>query len=126
MLREEDIDLIVSQFYEIALNDVLIGYQFQKIEDFSSHVKKIANFWKNLLYPELYPVVFDIRFRVKHLILKLHIGELGRWIVLFYQTLDQWSEQNNQTAEIEHWKEKVELLKQMLLSDSDMFRTGSH
>ncbi len=122
MLEVHDIDNIISDFYQQALDDVFIGYQFRKIEDFPSHVKKIAAFWKNQLYPELYPPVAEIRFRAKHLPLNLNIGELGRWIVLFHQTLDQWSAQHGEVIEINRWKDKVENLKQMLLSHPQMFR----
>lgn len=125
MLKEQDIEKIVFDFYQIALDDVLIGYQFQKIPNFSQHVKKISTFWKNQLYPNLYPQVENIRFRAKHLPLNLHIGELGRWIVLFNQTLDQWCQTHGESVAIKRWKEKIELLKEMLLSHPAMFRHGS-
>lgn len=121
MLKEHDIEEIVSKFYQLALSDVLIGYQFQKIDDFPSHVDKIANFWKNQLYPELYPPIFDIRFRAKHFPLKLHLGELGRWIVLFHQTLDEWSAIHGEALEVTRWKDRLEIFKQMLLSHPAMF-----
>jgi truncated hemoglobin YjbI len=126
MISENEIDHIVSEFYQKALNDILIGYQFQKIEDFPKHVSKIASFWKNQLYPEHYPPVANIRFRAKHLPLHLNMGELGRWIILFYETLDTWNKNNNRefTSEINRWKEKIENLKMMLLSHPQMFRTN--
>lgn len=126
MLKEQDIDNIISEFYQQALEDVLIGYQFQKIEDFPLHVKKIASFWKNQLYPEQYLPLVEIRFKAKHLPLNLHIGELGRWIVLFHQTLDHWRKQHGEEKEIKRWKDKVENLKQMLLSHPQMFRANSY
>jgi truncated hemoglobin YjbI len=121
MIKEADIEQIITDFYQQALDDVLIGYQFQKIEDFGSHVTKIAAFWKNQLYPEQYPPVANIRFRAKHLPLNLNLGELGRWIILFHQTLDQWIKLHGEDETIQLWKDKVEQLKQMLLSHPQMF-----
>ena len=126
MIKENDIEKIVFDFYRLAIDDVLIGYQFQKIPEFAQHVQKIASFWKYQMYPDLYPPVENIRFRAKHLPLNLHLGELGRWIVLFYQVLDQWSQQHGEQEEIARWKEKVEMLKEMLLSHPAMFRRGSN
>ncbi len=126
MLNEQDIEKIVFDFYQLAIDDVLIGYQFQKIPDFPKHVIKIATFWKNQLYPNLYPPVDNIRFRAKHLPLHLHIGELGRWIILFHQVLDQWSKLNGEQGDILRWKEKVEMLRQMLVNHPMMFRHGNN
>lgn len=122
MLQEQDIEKIISNFYTAAIEDILIGYQFQKIDNFSEHVRKIAAFWKHQLYPQLYPPITDIRFRATHLKLHLNFGELGRWIMLFYQHLDQWSKDHGKIDEINRWKNKVEQFKELLVSHPHMFR----
>lgn len=103
---EEDkkyIDTIVTAFYKKAVTDFLIGYQFRKIatlegadplappiEAFSEHLPRISTFWKmqllNTKKPDNVPHFDLINIHEK---LSMRKGELGRWLMLFKETLHE-------------------------------------
>lgn len=111
------IDQIVEDFYRLATVDVLIGYHFRKIrekdgehplkppiEAFSKHLPRIAHFWRIQLFGEkLQGERFDL-IRV-HRELGILPGELGRWLLLFRQTLQKY-DQNDQL--IVQWQQKLD------------------
>jgi truncated hemoglobin YjbI len=94
---------IVTAFYEKAVSDFLIGYQFRKIatkkgahplrppiEAFAEHIPRIAVFWEMQLLGEKLPKEqkpFDLI--SLHHELSIRKGELGRWLLLFKETLNQ-------------------------------------
>ena len=90
------IDQVINDFYELAKIDILIGYHFRHIKDFDSHIPKIQRFWY-LILQDLTP---DQRRNVikkgipknviqSHEYLKIKKGEVGRWVLLFNQTLEK-------------------------------------
>lgn len=118
---EEDkkyIDDIVTAFYKKAVTDVLIGHQFRKvatlegtdplappIEAFAEHLPRISTFWKMQLLgekkPENVPHFDLINIHNK---LNMRKGELGRWLILFRQTLDEY--ENSPLKSL--WLEKLD------------------
>ena len=132
-LSEKDakdfIDCVVDEFYRLATTDILIGHQFRKIalkestpghplrpplEAFAHHLPRIKEFWyiqvlggpKNSETPP-----FDL-IQV-HRELFIRMGELNRWLVLFYQVIDQLSSQRSELDElVKKWKEKVSIFEE--------------
>ena len=89
-MKYEDILVVVKSFYAKATEDILIGYHFRNIEDFDSHLPRIADFWY-LQLNEKYrqePVKFDLI--DIHIPLRIRKGQIGRWIVLFQETLNEF------------------------------------
>lgn len=81
---------VVQSFYDKAKTDVLIGYHFRVIEDFDSHIPRIATFWEmQLLGKPSRPVSHPFDMMNVHLPLIIKPGELGRWLILFRKTLDE-------------------------------------
>ncbi len=81
---------VVQAFYQKAKNDVLIGYHFRIIQDFETHIPRIAAFWELQLLGSTDRTLsepFDVM--KVHIPLKIKRGELGRWLVLFKKTLDE-------------------------------------
>lgn len=100
---QEYIARIVHRFYEKATQDVLIGYHFRKIqqldgidhhplrppiEAFSHHLPRINEFWLvQLGVQKTSDQAFDLI--AVHKSLSIRPGELGRWLALFRQTLEE-------------------------------------
>lgn len=115
------IALIVAKFYEKATVDVLIGYHFRHIPDFAAHLPRIEAFWELQLLgktdKELSLPLDVIR---AHVPLKIHRGEVGRWIKLFEETL-----QEHQQKDVHHlterWREKLNHFQQVFLQAPLLF-----
>lgn len=107
---------IVEDFYRLATVDVMIGYHFRKIrekdgvhplkpplEAFSKHLPRIANFWEvQLLGEKIKGKSFDLI--SLHRELGILPGELGRWLLLFRQVLENYDQKDEL---IILWKEKL-------------------
>jgi hemoglobin len=112
---------ITQKFYDKAKEDILIGFHFQKIEDFSEHIPRIAHFWElqltgKISEPKYLP--FDI---IKtHSKLGLTTGMIDRWTFLFYETL---SNSDLTPQEIDLWKKKVKIFEKKILT---FIRTSQH
>lgn len=130
--RQKDfIKKVLRSFYQRAVSDFLIGYQFRKIKEaaettfediffpeleaFSSHLARIEAFWLIQLLgmkkPEGEPG-FDL-VRV-HLPLRINAGELSRWLLLFKEVLkEEVEKQKEDRAHLEElaqrWESKVDL-----------------
>lgn len=94
---------VVTAFYTKAVSDVVIGYHFRKIattkghhplkppmEAFADHIPRIVLFWSSQLLQETLPdqtKPFDLI--SLHQKLSIRLGELGRWITLFKETLHE-------------------------------------
>lgn len=80
----EDIDLLVTTFYERAFQDDLLSPHFEGM-DFSSHKPKMIHFWAFVLLdqPGYTTNVFD-----KHTHLQIDKTHFTRWVELFHQTVD--------------------------------------
>lgn len=108
---------IVEDFYRLATVDVMIGYHFRKIrekdgehplkpplEAFSKHLPRITNFWEvQLLGEKIKGKSFDLI--SLHRELGILPGELGRWLLLFRQVLENYDQKNEL---IILWKEKLD------------------
>lgn len=112
------IEKITRSFYEKAINDVFIGYHFRKItsnqgplsniEDFNEHLQSINAFWQSqLLGIKLPKNVANLL--AAHEYLKIRKGELGRWVILFKQTLEEYREENPKFINI--WENKIDTFK---------------
>lgn len=119
--QENIIKQVVEDFYELAVNDVFIGYHFRKISssklshatiisslhDFKNHLPKIEDFWCAQLLPK-YTRVFDRPHVLKvHEYLGIRVGELGRWLTLFREVLNKYDNEINHTF-INLWLQKVD------------------
>ena len=89
-LATQEIQTVVVAFYQKAQNDVIIGHQFDHIKDFSLHIPRIITFWKFQLLG-ISPCEEEAPFHLipVHLPLKIKKGEIGRWAVLFEETLQE-------------------------------------
>jgi len=101
--NQELITFIVHQFYELATKDMIIGYHFRKIqqispgdhhplrpslEAFAHHLPRISEFWMvQLGVKKKSELQFDLI--EVHRLLNIKPGELGRWLALFRQTMDE-------------------------------------
>ncbi len=104
---------VVDAFYEKAKTDILIGFQFNHIQDFDHHINHVSLFWEQQLLGSL-SAIPEYPFNVPdaHLKLKINIGQLNRWIVLFHQTLDEIIT-NPKMNEL--WKNKIEFFKDIFV-----------
>jgi truncated hemoglobin YjbI len=104
---------VIDKFYEKAKTDILIGFHFRDIDDFDEHIKHIALFWEFQLNGKIStPLKKPFNMFEAHLKLKINLGQLNRWIVLFYQTLDEENIEENTQQE---WKAKVEFFKDIFI-----------
>ena len=132
----ELIYIVVESFYKKALNDILLGYHFARFQDpdvLSMHLERITTFWEMQLTGGVTKPLEGRGFQLlfTHLQLGIKRGELGRWIVLFHQTLDELVEQFKLQAPIEEvkemeliskvWKEKIAFFEERFKSHPQMF-----
>jgi hemoglobin len=105
---------VITSFYAKATVDVMIGYHFRSIEDFDTHLPKIASFWQLQLTGTITNkdhLPFDL---IKvHLPLKVKSGEIDRWVKIFEQNLEEFDLE----AEVKNlWIKKTHLFKDKLKS----------
>lgn len=92
MISYELILKIVQSFYNVAKKDVLIGYHFRVIEDFDEHIPRIADFWNLQLNNEMLDRShLPYQLMEKHKALNVNKGEIGRWVKLFKDNLENFS-----------------------------------
>lgn len=100
---------VVNSFYDKAKVDILIGYHFRVVEDFETHIPRIATFWElQLLGKASRPLSepFDVM-RI-HSVMGIHRGELGRWLLLFRKTLDEQVALHPEMNDLRNlWEEKL-------------------
>ncbi len=137
---KEFINIVLRAFYQKAVSDFLLGYQFRKIKEkaettfediffpeleaFSSHLARIEAFWLIQLLGEKKPAgepPFDL---IKsHAPLNIKAGELSRWVLLFKETLeytlrDEITKSPQSQIELtelsKNWLEKVEIFQDRL------------
>ena len=108
---------IIESFYDKAKSDVMIGYHFRFIEDFETHIPRIADFWNLQLNGEL-----NQRSNLPFKLIDVHSnigikrGEIGRWMTLFTQNLEEFQSAGDITSEhlekfkskSEHFRKKIE------------------
>lgn len=84
---------IIQRFYDVAKKDVMIGYHFRFIENFETHIPRIADFWNLQLCGKLENKAhLPFNLLEAHFALGIKRGEMGRWIVLFKTNLDHFEE----------------------------------
>lgn len=132
----ELIFIVVESFYKKALADIFLGYHFARFQDpdvLAHHLERITTFWEMQLTGGVTKPLEGRGFQLlfTHLQLGIKRGELGRWIVLFHQTLDEMVEQfrlqapPEEASEIELiakvWKEKIAFFEERFKSHPQMF-----
>ncbi|AUN98003.1 hypothetical protein C0V70_07750 [Bacteriovorax stolpii] len=132
----ELIYIVVEAFYKKAVYDVLIGYHFEKFrqpEELESHLQRIATFWEMQLTGAITRPLEGPQFRLMmtHFQLGLKRGEIGRWVVLFHQTLDELEQQFKEQAPPEElaeiqlitseWKKRIAFFKERFEANPQMF-----
>jgi hemoglobin len=91
----DDIDDLVAEFYQMALEDPLIGYIFTDVAEINleAHLPVIADFWEMLLFGT---VNFQEKYRRSPMQVhgalnekeNLKIEHLARWLELFVAAVD--------------------------------------
>ena len=123
MKTEEFILDTVEKFYDKATNDFLIGYHFRHVDDFETHIPRIAAFWDIQLIGHTARTL-DTPFDVinKHIPLMIKPGEVGRWVVLFKETLQDQQYHRPDFAElIERWNTKIDFFREKFLSIEKLY-----
>ena len=109
----------VDAFYAKARADILIGYHFARIADFSTHLPRIVAFWElQLLNSTNYQFVPALDALRVHIPLRFHRGEIDRWVKLFQETL---MEQTMPTEFRERWQEKLRHFQQVFQNSPLLF-----
>ena len=108
---------IIESFYAQAKKDVMIGYHFRFIENFESHIPRIADFW-NLQINGSLEDRRNLPFRLieTHSGIGIKRGEMGRWITLFIANLEEFlideritqNEYEIFEAKVAHFRSKIE------------------
>ncbi len=122
-LPKEKIQEIVTEFYQRATNDILIGFHFRNIADFDEHIPRIVQFWEiqlNGKSSENVSPPFDL---IKsHIPLQIKLGQLNRWVKIFEDVLAEVREQEgHHIAEYLKWKERIDFFKQKFLTSPHLF-----
>ena len=92
ILTKEDIQLVVTSFYEKVKIDETIGLFFSKVVpiDWDKHLPKMCAFWENvLLFTGEYegnPIVTHRKMNLEYTTTKEHFK---RWMELFDETIDE-------------------------------------
>jgi len=119
MSPSREIETIVRAFYDKARSDVLLGYHFARIPDFEAHLPRIFAFWELQLTGsttrELSSPLDAIR---AHIPLRIHKGEVNRWVKLFHETLDSAAVEEDLKAQ---WREKLIHFQQVFLRSPLLF-----
>ena len=137
MHMRELIFIVVEAFYQKALKDILLGYHFARFSDpevLAHHLERITTFWEMQLTGQVTKPLEGKQFQLlfTHLQLGIKRGELGRWIVLFHQTLDELEAQFQKEAALEEleqiklitneWKKRIAFFEERFKSHPQMFK----
>ena len=110
------------QFKKIAQTDFK-GHPLETpIEAFNHHLPRIALFWRNQLIGEPLPPetpAFDL-INI-HSPLNIKRGELGRWLVLFRETLIEVLKEESDKELKEQWLEKLITFERAFLKSKNLF-----
>lgn len=92
ILTKEDIELIVTSFYEKVKADETIGFFFSKVVpvDWDTHLPKMCAFWENvLLFTGEYegnPIVTHRKINQQYATTNQHFN---KWMELFDETVNE-------------------------------------
>lgn len=81
----QDVHKLVSSFYEKVMSDDVIGPFFRGIQ-LEEHLPKMEFFWRFVLLDES---GYTTSVTDKHMHMRLKKEHFDRWLLLFYQTLDE-------------------------------------
>jgi hypothetical protein len=126
------IEEIVTEFYKKATTDFMIGYHFRKIatsegidplsppiEAFSDHIPRITTFWEIQLTGKTDQEFEPFDLITIHKQLSIRKGEVGRWVLLFKETLSQYKP--TQSELVDQWEEKISDFEKKFLENSILF-----
>lgn len=90
----KDIEKLMTRFYSLTLDDLVIGFIFTDIADFDldSHIPVISDFWETVLFgtskykgsSRVMDVHMDLNKKVP-----LKKGHFDRWLYLFNKSVDE-------------------------------------
>lgn len=84
----EDIDLLLTRFYDVAMVDEEIGHHFAEL-DLVTHLPVIADFWEKMLFGKnIYfgnPLFVHQKLHEKN---PLTLEHFQRWVAIFSETVD--------------------------------------
>lgn len=86
--NREDITLLLTRFYSIAMKDNLIGHHFKHL-DLESHIPVFTDFWDKILFGN--PVYFGNPLLVHKLLNdkdRITLDHFRRWVQLFGEAVD--------------------------------------
>jgi len=125
-VKKEIINKVISDFYELARNDFLIGYHFRHIDDFETHIPKIQRFWYliflDLTESERKEIVqqgIPKNVIQSHVYLKIKKGEVGRWVILFNQILDKYRHQDPEFISL--WENEINKFYERFVNSKVLF-----
>ncbi|HEX9960550.1 MAG TPA: group III truncated hemoglobin [Pyrinomonadaceae bacterium] len=85
-----DLELLLTEFYKIAVTDAEIGHHFAGL-DLASHLPVIVDFWEKVLFgKQIYfgnPLFVHQRLNEKS---PLELEHFRRWIEIFSRTTDEF------------------------------------
>lgn len=128
----------VREFYLRATQDVMIGYHFRKIatkegvdplrppiEAFEHHLPRINAFWERQLgIKNPAPVSKPFDLITIHKALQIRRGELGRWVQIFLETLEDQIDLTDDKKNLdflEQWRKKVRFFEKKFIQDPTLF-----
>lgn len=87
--NDEDITLLVHQFYKKVGDDERLGYIFNDVAavDWETHLPKMVDFWSNILFQTRR---FNGRPYRKHQPLPIKRQDFDRWLDLWRETVDEF------------------------------------
>jgi hypothetical protein len=113
------IEKTIDKFYQIAINDILIGYHFKKIPDFTTHLPRIYAFWRKILLDEPSEIFSSIDLLRAHLPLHIKKAEVRRWGMLFTKVLED-ELKDNPELKIK-WQKKIEEFVEIFLNNKKFY-----
>ncbi len=134
--RYSIIEKVIKSFYAKATKDIIIGYHFRHIDNFETHLPRITRFWAFQLIKmdgrtkkEMLEAGVPKDIIKKHVYLKVKKGEIGRWILLFQNAIEEFFETyepnkltTQQTIMLKtEWLKKSELFHKTFLDSNLLF-----
>jgi len=92
VLQRSDIEDIVTRFYEVMLNDPIVGFIFTDVAniDLEQHRPIIINFWSDVVFREHNYSGNTLQKHLEvHQKIPLRAGHFTRWLFLFNKAVDE-------------------------------------
>lgn len=112
---------VVHKFYDKARGDILIGYHFARIDDFATHLPRIVAFWETQLLGTNHKFDPPLDVINAHMPLRIHRGEVGRWMKLFRETIDEVQIPEELKKD---WEQKLTQFEQVFLRHPLLFASS--